>query len=52
VTGDELRTGVEIALGALPLAECSPFTRDYDGVDTVDELVATVVNAQGICPNP
>ncbi|HSP98811.1 MAG TPA: hypothetical protein VL049_16430 [Candidatus Dormibacteraeota bacterium] len=52
VTIDELITGVNVALGTLPLAQCPAFNRNYDGLVTIDELIAGVGNALGTCPSP
>ncbi len=45
VTIDELIRGVDIALGNLPVSECTPFDRVVDGRVTVDELIRGVRNA-------
>ncbi len=45
VTIDELVTGVNIALGALPSDACTAFDSSGDGRVTIDELVAGVTGA-------
>jgi hypothetical protein len=52
VTINELITGVNLALAAQQLAQCPAFNRNYDGLVTIDELVAAVSNALGRCPSP
>ncbi|MFQ5664852.1 MAG: hypothetical protein ACE5I7_00310 [Candidatus Binatia bacterium] len=42
VTVNELVTGVNIALGRLPLDTCERFDRNSDGQVTIDELIAGV----------
>lgn len=49
VTVDELVTGVNIALGSLPLSACRSFDTDTDGAVTVDELVRAVNDALAGC---
>jgi hypothetical protein len=49
VTVDELVTGVNIALGELDPAECSPLDVNSDGKISVDELVAAVNSALHGC---
>lgn len=50
VTVDEIVTGVNLALGAAPLAQCNPFDRDGNGVVTVDEIIVAITNALVGCP--
>ena len=50
VTVDEIVTGVNLALGAAPLAQCNPFDRDGSGGVTVDELIGAINNALAGCP--
>jgi len=50
VTVDELLKGVSIALGTLPLSQCSPFDLNGDGAVTVDEILIAVNNALEGCP--
>jgi cysteine-rich repeat protein len=45
VTVDELITGVNIALGSLPLSTCRVFDANADGEATVDELIRAVNDA-------
>jgi hypothetical protein len=53
VTVDELLTGVSIALGALPVAQCLVLDVNGDGTVTVDELLEAVGNALTGCePSP
>jgi hypothetical protein len=49
VTVDELLTGVNIALGNLPIDRCTAFDTNADGAVTIDELLTAVNNALGIC---
>ena len=49
VTVEELITGVRIALGLLPLSDCSPFDVDGDGTVGVEEIVRAVSDALGLC---
>ncbi len=49
VTVDEIVRGVSIALGVLPLSECTPFDLDADATVTVDELVRAVTAALQGC---
>jgi len=49
VSVDDLVRGVRIALGDMPLSECSAFDRDEDGRVAVGELVAAVAAALGPC---
>ena len=46
----DLITGVNIALGGLPLDVCSSFDADGDGMVTVGELIGGVHNALNGCP--
>jgi hypothetical protein len=50
VTVDELVKGVNIALGLLPVEDCTSFDRNEDGSVTVDELVIAVNAALVGCP--
>jgi hypothetical protein len=52
VTITDLVTGVDIALGSLPLDACHGFDADGSGEVTVDELVTGVNNALVGCPTP
>jgi hypothetical protein len=53
VTVTELITGVNIALGRLPLDQCPSFDVDADDMATVDELLRGVSNAlEGCAPRP
>jgi hypothetical protein len=52
VTVDEVVTGVNIALGARNLSECTAFDSTNDGSVTVDELLQAVNNALDGCPPP
>ncbi len=49
VTIDELVTGVEIALGVTPVAQCAALDANGDGVITVDELLQAVHNLLNGC---
>lgn len=49
VTVDELLTGVNIAIGTLPLDHCALFDADGNGTVTVDELLRAVNNALNGC---
>jgi parallel beta-helix repeat protein len=49
VTVDEVITGINIALGNLPVTTCLQFDRRNDGIVTVDELVAAVNRALQGC---
>lgn len=49
VTVDELITGVNIALGTLPLDQCTLFDASGSGTVTVDEILTAVNNALGGC---
>ncbi len=51
VTVDEIVTGVNLALGVAPLAQCNPFDRDASGGVTVDEVIAAINNALSGCPD-
>ncbi len=52
VTVDEILTGIAIALGGRPAADCLPFDEDGDGQVIVTEIV-TAVNASLVgCPAP
>ena len=44
VTVNELITGVNIALGSLPLSACPAFDREGDGMVAIGELIAGVSN--------
>jgi hypothetical protein len=50
VTVSDLITGVNIALGNLPLANCPAFDPDGSGMVTVGELIQGVNNALNGCP--
>jgi hypothetical protein len=50
VTVDDLLKGVNIALGTLPLSQCSAFDLNGDGAVTVDEILIAVNNALNGCP--
>ncbi|MBI3785930.1 MAG: hypothetical protein HY270_21260 [Deltaproteobacteria bacterium] len=50
VTVEEILTGVNIALGTLPLTSCSNFDANGDGEVTVDELIRAVNAALVGCP--
>jgi len=50
VTVDELVTGVNIALGNLPVSTCIAFDANSDSLATVNELVGAVRNALEGCP--
>ncbi len=52
VTVDELITGVNIALGTMPLSVCPSFDSSADGQVTVDELVFCVHEAVTGCEAP
>jgi len=52
VTVDELITGVNLALGALPLVACPAFDFSRDGSVTIDELLTAVNAALSGCPGP
>jgi ELWxxDGT repeat protein len=49
VTVDELIKGVNIALGIVPLSDCSVFDSNHDDSVTVDDLVAAVNDALNSC---
>ena len=49
VTVDELITGVNIALGTLPLSRCSKFDTSGDGAVSINELIVGVNNAVAGC---
>jgi hypothetical protein len=49
VTVDEILTGVNIALGTVPLDQCPPLDGNNDGKVTVDEILAAVNNALSGC---
>jgi cysteine-rich repeat protein len=49
VTVDELITGVNIALGSLPLSTCRGFDANGDGAVTIDELIRAVNDALSGC---
>ena len=46
---DELVTGIDIALGSLPLHACPAFDSDGNGMVTVNELTSAVGNALNGC---
>lgn len=50
VTVDEVIAVVNIALGNRALEECPAGDRNFDGVVTVDEIVAAVRHALDGCP--
>ncbi len=50
VTIDELITGIDIALGLMPLGACLAIDGDGDGQVGIDELVKAVDTALGVCP--
>lgn len=50
VTADDLRSGVEVALGVSTLSHCVPADANADGALTIDELVASAKVALGGCP--
>jgi len=50
VTVDELTTGVNIALGALPATQCPAIDPNADGAVTIDEILVAVANALEGCP--
>ena len=50
VTVDEIVAGVNIALGAAPVAACPPFDAGGDGEVTVDEILQAVGVALAGCP--
>jgi sugar lactone lactonase YvrE len=52
VTVDELLTGVGIALGLQPMAQCPYFDNNADGQVTVDEILTGVSAAATGCPQP
>jgi hypothetical protein len=52
VTVDELITGVNIALGLVPLSICPVFDFNGDTLVTVDELITAVRQALEGCPTP
>lgn len=53
VTVDEVVTGVSIALGARPLAECESLDGNSDQLVTVDEIILALSHALSGCPaNP
>jgi hypothetical protein len=49
VTIDELITGVNIALGTLPVSACTAFDFSGNGAVTVDEIIRAVNNASNGC---
>lgn len=49
VTVDEILTGVNIALGGLPMTDCPAFDRDGSMTVTSDELVEAIQNALNGC---
>src|ERR1700687_4033659 len=50
VTINELILGVNIALGSVPLANCSALDADGSGDVTINELISAVNNALTGCP--
>ncbi len=50
VSIDELITGIAIALGTVPLAQCPAVDRDGDGTVSTSELIAAVTVALDGCP--
>ncbi len=52
LTIDELVTGVNIALGALPIGRCPDFDPGGSGTVTIDEIIAAVSNALAGCAAP
>ena len=50
VTVDELVTGINIVLGAVPLSTCATFDTAADGQVSVDEIVIAVNHALDGCP--
>jgi hypothetical protein len=46
----DLITGVNIALGTLPVTACPPFDPDGDGQVTVADLITAVNNSLNGCP--
>ena len=50
VTVAELISGVNIALGLLPLAECPIFDRDDSGMVEIDEIIRAIGFALHSCP--
>jgi photosystem II stability/assembly factor-like uncharacterized protein len=52
VTVDEIITGVGIALGDLPVENCTVFDGNGDGSVTVDEILVAVANALDGCSEP
>jgi hypothetical protein len=49
VTIEELITGVDIALGTLPVSACTAFDFSGNGAVTVDEIIRAVNNALNGC---
>jgi hypothetical protein len=49
---NELITGVNIALGATPLAQCPSFDADGNSMVGINELITAVNNALGTCAAP
>ncbi|MEO8604005.1 MAG: hypothetical protein ABI629_15625 [bacterium] len=49
---NELITGVNIALGTTPLAQCPSFDADGNGEVGINELITAVNNALGTCAMP
>jgi len=47
---NELITGVNIALGSLPLSNCPAFDQNGNGMVGINELIAAVNNALNGCP--
>jgi hypothetical protein len=52
VTVDELLTGVNMALGTLPVTQCLVFDANGDGTVTIDELLEAVSSALTGCELP
>ncbi len=50
MTIDELITGVNIALGIVPLDACRAMDADADGTVAINELIQAVNAAQNGCP--
>lgn len=49
ITVNELVTGVNVALGNVPLSACPPFDANGDRAVAINELVAAVNAALGVC---
>lgn len=52
VTVGELLTGVNVALGNMPVDFCTAFDANFDHLVTVDEVLASVNTALNGCPDP